>query len=121
MNFERIASRVFKGGVLDYLRSVLPREVYAEVSSMSPDFQREFMSLLETNGSKTFKIVKKEGGDRARMGFDEGVLLSINSRIKPYRKDDPSGSEMVKWPKVFKVGGNRVEMALFRNDWMPLD
>jgi hypothetical protein len=27
----------------------------------------------------------------------------------------------VKWPKVFKVGGNRVEMALFRNDWMPLD
>lgn len=121
MNFGRIASRVFQSGVLDYLRSVLPRDVYVEIDGRGPDLQREVMSILETNGAKTFKLVSREGGDRARMGFEEGVFLAINQKIRPYRKSDPSGSEMVKWPKVYKVGDNRVEMASFRNDWIPLD
>lgn len=121
MNFGRIAGRVFQSGVQDYLSAMLPREVYAEVSAMGPDFQREVMSILDVQGSKTFKIVKRAGGDRSRSGFEEGIFLSINKKIRPYRKSDPGGTELVKWPKGYNVGDNRVEMASFRNDWVPLD
>jgi hypothetical protein len=121
MNFARIAEKVFLGGVNDQLKSLLPNDFYKVVSDLDSSSQVEFLKLLEQNGKKTFKIVIKHGGDPARKGFEEGYLLSVNERIKPLDRDDPSGSEVVERPKTHRIKYNTIELAKFKHYWIPLD